>query len=209
MASGLPQVQWNSGDVTAPDADLDAARAFYAERGAAWGVRVPVGMPWPHGRRVLTLRLMALEPRAFRPAPAAEGVAVRAASPADLDTVVAIDAAGFDEAPAVESPWLEPHLRAGRVTTALAKLDGEPAGTGYAIRTDGRVGPALYLGGVTVLPTARRRGVATALSSWLIARGLAAGAELAHLHADTEDAARVYARLGFADTSGLDVHVDL
>jgi predicted GNAT family acetyltransferase len=36
-----------------------------------------------------------------------------------------------------------------------------------------------------------------------------AGAELAHLHADTPAAARVYARLGFEDTGGLDVYVDL
>ena len=49
MASGLPDAQWNSGDVTAPDADLDAARAFYAERGAAWGLRVPAGMAWRTG----------------------------------------------------------------------------------------------------------------------------------------------------------------
>jgi GNAT superfamily N-acetyltransferase len=209
MASGLPHAQWNSGDVTAPDADLDAARAFYAERGAAWGVRVPAGMAWAHGRRVLTLRLMALDPGAFRPAPAAPGVAVRAATADDLEAVLAIDATAFGEDPADERPWLAPHLTAAAVTTALATLDGAPAGTGYAIATDGRAGPAVYLAGVAVLPEARRRGVATALSSWLLARGLAAGAKLAHLHADTDDAARVYARLGFADTTGLDVYLDV
>jgi GNAT superfamily N-acetyltransferase len=209
MASGLAQAQWNSGDVTAPDADLDAARAFYAERGAEWGVRVPVGMAWPHGRRVLTLRLMALEPAAFRPAPESSGVAVRAATATDLDAVLAVDAVAFDEDPADERPWLAPHLGAAVVTTALATLDGEPAGTGYTIRTDGRAGPALYLAGVAVLAAARRRGVATALSSWLLARGLAGGARLVHLHADTDGAARVYAQLGFADTTGLDVYVDV
>jgi GNAT superfamily N-acetyltransferase len=205
MASGLPHAQWNSGDVTAPDADLGAARAFYAERGAGWGVRVPVGMAWPHGRRVLTLRLMALDPARFRPAPATPGVAVRAATAADFDTVLEIDTEAFDADPAVERPWLAPHAGAPSVTTALATLDGEPAGTGYAIAT----GPALYLAGVAVRAPARRRGVGAALSSWLIANGLAGGARLAHLHADTDDAARVYARLGFADTSGLEVHIDL
>src|SRR4051794_37403017 len=209
MASGLPQAQWNSGDVTAPDADVAAARAFYAERGAQWGVRVPVGMAWPHGRRLLTLRLMALEPDAFSPAPGAPGVAVREATPAELDTLLAIDAEAFDADPAVERRWLAPHLGAPRITTALASLDGEPAGTGYAIRTGGRAGPALYLAGVAVRAAARRRGVGAALSSWLIEHGVRDGATLAHLHADTDAAARVYARLGFADTAGLDAYVDL
>jgi GNAT superfamily N-acetyltransferase len=209
MASGLPHAQWNSGDVTAPDADLAAARSFYAERGADWGVRVPAGMAWAHGSRVLTLRLMALEPAAFRPAPAPPGVAVRAATRADLDAVLAVDAAAFGADPDVERAWLEPHLDAPAVTTALATLDEEPAGTGYGIATDGRAGPALYLAGVAVRADARRRGVGAALSSWLVARGLRAGARLAHLHADTDGAARVYARLGFADTTGLEVYVGL
>jgi GNAT superfamily N-acetyltransferase len=209
MASGLPSAQWNSGDVTAADADLDAARAFYAERGAAWGVRVPVGLWWPHGRHVLTLRLMALDPARFRPAPETDAVTVRAATAADFDTVLAIDAEAFGADPALERPWLAPHIDATAVTTALATLDGEPAGTGYAVATDGRAGPALYLAGVAVRARARRRGVGAALSSWLLAHGLQRGARLAHLHADTDDAARVYARLGFADTRGLAVHIDL
>jgi GNAT superfamily N-acetyltransferase len=209
MASGLRHAQWNSGDVTAPDADLDAARAFYAQRGADWGVRVPAGMKWRHGRRLLRLRLMALEPPAFRPAPESPAVEVRAAAPADLDAVLAIDTAAFGVVAENERPWLEPHLAAPGITTALATLDGEPAGTGYAIRTDGRAGPALYIAGVAVREEARRRGVGAALSSWLLADGLRRGARLAHLHADTDAAARVYARLGFADTTGLDVYVDL
>jgi ribosomal protein S18 acetylase RimI-like enzyme len=209
MASGLPERQWNGGDVTDPDADLDAARAFYARRGVGWGLRVPAGMPWAYGRHRLTLRIMALPAERFRPAAAAPGVAVRAAGAADLEAVLAVDTAGFEADAAVERPWLAPHLTAAPVTTALATLDGEPAGTGYTIRTDDLGGPALYVAGVAVLPAARRRGVAGALSSWLLARGFADGVRLAHLHADTDDAARVYARLGFADTAGLEVYVDL
>jgi GNAT superfamily N-acetyltransferase len=208
MASGLPQPQWNSGDVTAADADLDAARAFYAERGAGWGVRVPAGLPWRHGRRLLTLRLMALSPDRFTPTPAVEGLRIAAAGPADLDAVLHVDATAFGEHPDVERQWLEPHLDAPGVDVALATRDGEPVGTGYTVRTDGRAGPCLYLAGVAVLAPARRRGVGATLSSWLLERGLAAGAELAHLHADTPEAARVYARLGFEDAEGLDVYVD-
>src|SRR4051794_21344397 len=67
MASGVPHPQWNSGDVSAPDADLEGARRFYAERGMPWGVRVPAGIPWPHGRRLFAKRLMGLPPADFRP----------------------------------------------------------------------------------------------------------------------------------------------
>jgi ribosomal protein S18 acetylase RimI-like enzyme len=209
MASGLPERQWNGGDVTAPDADLDAARAFFARRGVDFGLRVPAGMRWRHGRRLRGLRIMALDAARFRPAPEAAAIAIRAATPDDLDTVVAVDAAAFASDPAVGRPWLAAHLGAEHVDTALAALDGVPAATGYAIRTDGAGGPALYLGGVGVVPAARRRGVGTAVSSWLVARGVASGAQIAHLHADTVDAARIYARLGFADTEPLDVYVDL
>jgi GNAT superfamily N-acetyltransferase len=209
MASGLPDAQWNGGDVTAADADLDAARAFYAERGASWGVRVPRGIDWRHGSRLLTLRLMALAREDFAPVPAPAGVSIREAGPADLDAVLGVDATAFGADPDVERRWLEPHLGADRVDVALATLDGEPAGTGYAVRTDDRAGPCVYVAGVAVLPRARRRGVGAALSSWLLERGLRAGAELAHLHADSPDAARVYARLGFRDTDGLDVYVEL
>jgi len=209
MASGLPQPQWNSADVTDADADLDAARAFYAERGAGWGVRVPPHIDWRHGRELLTLRLMALDAGDFTPAPPAPGVAIAAAGRDDLDAVLHVDATAFGEDPEVERAWLEPHLGAPGVDVAVATLDGEPAGTGYTIRTDDHAGPCLYLAGVAVLPDARRRGVGAALSSWLLERGLAAGAELAHLHADTPDAARVYARLGFQDADGLDVYVEL
>jgi GNAT superfamily N-acetyltransferase len=209
MASGLPEVLWNSGDVTAADADLDAARAFYAVRGAAWGVRVPPAVPWPYGRRLRTLRLMALAAADAAPAPPAPGVRVRRAGPSDLAAVLRVDATAFRSDPAVERPWIEPHLDAPGIDVALATLDGEPVGTGYGIRTDGHAGPCLFLAGVAVLPAARRRGVGAAVSSWLLERGLAAGAEIAHLHADTHEAARVYARLGFADVEGMDVHVDL
>lgn len=209
MASGLAHLQWNNGDVTDPDADLEGAREFFAQRGVPWGVRVPVGVPWSHGRHLMHKRLMGLPAADFRPAPEVPGLRVELAAPADLDSVVAVDSAAFGEDPALVRPWFEPHISAPCAAVALATLAGEPVATAFTVRSDGRAGPCLYLGGVAVLEQARRRGVGAAISSRLLARGFASGAELAHLNPDTDAAARIYERLGFAETAGFDVYVDL
>jgi ribosomal protein S18 acetylase RimI-like enzyme len=182
---------------------------FFAARGVPWGVRVPAGMPWAHGRLLFCKRLMGLQAAEHRPACGVPGLSLRAAGPADLSTVVRIDAEAFGEEAGLERQWLEPHLSAPRCTVALAELDGAPAGTGYSLRSDGRAGPCLYVAGVAVAAAARRRGVAARITSWLLVRGFAAGAELAHLHPDSDAAARLYARLGFVETPGVDVYVDL
>lgn len=209
MAAGFESPGVNSGDVTGPDPDLDAARAFYAARGVTWGLRVPPELPWPHGRLLFRRRLMAVPRSAFRAAPAVPGLSLRRAGPQDLAPVLHIDSTVFGLDPIDNTRWLAPLLDAGRAAVALAELDGEPAGTAYTLRSDGAAGPCLYLAGVAVLPAARRRGVGAALSSWLLERGFAAGAELAHLNPDTDAAARIYERLGFIETPGLDVYVDL
>jgi ribosomal protein S18 acetylase RimI-like enzyme len=241
-ASGLPHPQHNNGDVTAPDADVEGARAFFAAHGADWGVRVPAGMPWRHGRHLFTLRLMGLAPPAFRPTPAVAGIGLRAADAADLDAVAgiglraadaadldavagiglraadaadldavaAIDAAVFGGDRAASRAWIAGHLGTPPVTSALAVDDaGVPVATGYALRSDGDAGPCLYVAGVAVLPAARGRGVGAHLTSWLMRKGFAAGATLAHLHADTDAAARLYDRLGFTEVPGLEIYVDL
>ena len=94
---------------------------------------------------------------------------------------------------------------AGRVEQRIAAL---PDVAAYTVRSDGWAGPALYLAGVTVLPEARQRGIAGAISAWLLTRGTAAGARVAHLHPDSDQAARVYARLGFDEVDGFNVYVD-
>ena len=209
MASGLPQPQYNGADVTAAHPDLEGARAFYADRGLGLGVRVPEGMPWSAGRHVLDLRLMRLRPAAFVPAPAVDGLTVRKATRNDLEAVAALDAEAFGGGPDDSRPWIAPRLGAAGFTVALAELGGEPAATAYANLTDGAAGPAVLLAGVGVAAALRRRGIAAAVSSWLLEGGLAAGARLGHLHADTDDAARVYARLGFGEAGALGVFVDV
>jgi ribosomal protein S18 acetylase RimI-like enzyme len=95
------------------------------------------------------------------------------------------------------------------VTVVRAVADGQTVGTGYSVLADGLAGRSGYVAGIAVLPMYRRRGCASALSSWLVDRTFAAGAMLAHLHPDDDRAARLYAKLGFVETNGLDIYVDL
>jgi len=210
MASGLPHPQWNNGDVSDPErVDLAAVRTWYAERGMPWGVRVPADAAWLAGRLLHRKRLMGLAAQDFRAAPPVAGLSVRAAGLPDLDAVARVDGAAFEADGDLQRRWLEPQLSAPAATVALALRDSEPVGTAYTVRSDGRAGRCLYLAGVGVVPSARGIGVGAALSSWLVTHGLAAGAELVHLHPDTDAAARLYARLGFVESRGLDVYVDL
>ena len=211
MASGIDHPQWNNADVHDPaSADVPGMRDWYAARNVPWGVRVPSGARWPYGRFLFRKRLMgvALAGRDYRRA-SGDGLTIRRAGPDDIDAVLGVDVIGFQSDPALEVEWMRPHLSSAGVVVALAELSGQPVGTAYAVSTDGWAGPALYLAGVTVLPEARRRGIAEAISSWLLETGAAAGARIAHLHPDSDDAARVYARLGFVEVAGFDIYVDL
>ncbi|HEU4705189.1 MAG TPA: hypothetical protein VFS45_05745, partial [Sphingomicrobium sp.] len=89
----------NSADVTAETdvaaVDMAEVRRWYAERGVPWGVRVPQGMAWPYGRRLLTKRAMALATADLREPADPAGVQVRPADPADLADYARVDAAAF------------------------------------------------------------------------------------------------------------------
>jgi GNAT superfamily N-acetyltransferase len=141
--------------------------------------------------------------------PAVPSLTVRQAGPDDLETVLAVDTSAFGSDPDLYRPWTAPHLDAPAVTVALAALGDEPVATAYSLRSDGAAGPAVFLAGVAVLEHARRRGIAAAMSGWLLQRAFAEGARLAHLHPDTDAAARVYSRLGFRESGALDIFVDL
>jgi GNAT superfamily N-acetyltransferase len=209
MASGLAHPQWNNADVHDAGVDIAAVCDWYAALGVPWGVRVPTGMPFAVGTHLFHKRLMGLTPARFTAPSAPPELTMRPATSDDLDAVLHVDAVAFDSDPNVERPWLEPHLSWQRATVVLASLDDEPVGTAYSVRSDGWAGPALYVAGTGVLPEARGRGVGAAMTSWLVHRGLADGAGLAHLHPDTDAATRVYARLGFVEVDGFEVFVDL
>ena len=209
MATGLPHPQWNNGDVDEPaTVDIAAVRRWYDDRGVPWGMRLPAGAAWPHGRKLFTKRLMGLGSDHFAPAPPPAGVVLREATPADFEALVTIDATAFEASPALQRPWLDLLMRHAAVTVVIAELDGAPVGCAEVTRSRGRAGPAGYVAGVAVLPHARRRGIAAALTSWLVARTRDEGAQLWHLHPDTDDAARIYQRLGFVEVDGFDVYVD-
>jgi ribosomal protein S18 acetylase RimI-like enzyme len=214
MASGLPFPQWNNGDVTDVAAfPLDDVRAWYATRaegrGVPWGVRVPAGFPFAHGRHLFRKRCMALSATEYRPRPSAPGLRIRAATLSDADAVAAIDAAAFDTDFDACRAWNTPHIGAPGFTVILAELDDEAVGCATSILTRGRAGPCVGIFGVGVIGKARRRGAGAALTAWLLARGFAQGATLAHLNPNTPAAAALYAGLGFREAAGFDVYVEL
>jgi GNAT superfamily N-acetyltransferase len=214
MASGLPHPQWNSGDVTDPARlDLEAVRAWFAARaggaGVPWGLRLPAGVAFAHGRLLFRKRCMGLVPAAFRPRPMPQGVRIRVAQYTDIDAIALVDASAFGDSVVQNLPWVAPHVGAPGFTAALATGAGRAVGVATAIRTDDRAGCCVGIFGVGVLADARRRGIGGALTSWLLARAFAEGALLAHLNPDSDPAANLYARQGFAETAGFDIYADV
>jgi GNAT superfamily N-acetyltransferase len=209
MTSGLPHPQWNNADVTDSSlVDIDDVRDWYRQHDVPWGARVPTQMPWPHGQLALSQRLMGQGRAQFTPAAPVQGVTVGVAGPDDLERVLMVDALAFEGDVDISRPWMTPMLHHPSVTVAIAVDDEGPVGTGYAVLSDAHAGPAAYIGGVAVLQRVRRRGIGTAVSSWLLEHAYAAGAQITSLQPDTDVAARVYARLGFVDAVNYDIYVD-
>jgi len=207
-ASGLPARPWNNGDVDDPAVvDVDRVRDWYAALDLPWGLRVPTGARWGWGEPMFHGRMMSLTRTAFRPAFTAAWLTIAAAGPAELDDAAGVDLAAFGGQPNLTRAWLAPQLQSGPVTTMMAWSAGRALGTGYLVRTDGRAGPAGCLGGVGVVPDARRRGVGLALSSCLVAAAFDSGAELVVLSPDSPAAADLYSQLGFTETNGFDVYI--
>lgn len=158
MASGLEYSHLNAACMTDPGlADVEAARAWYRERKLSWGAIVPAGTRWPHGRRLLTIALMATRPEDFAGEPAPAGVTLRKAGEEDLETLVAIDNGAFGSAAAPARAWLGPLCTCDDADVAIGELNGVPVAAGYVLRCDGAAGPSLYLGGIGVLPPAAKR----------------------------------------------------
>ena len=143
--------------------------------------------------------IMLITPETFRGV-ANPDIGVQFLSPGDPDEAVATylqtQTAGFgyggSETPTAEQlvGW-RVQLRAGR-RAVLAALDGRPVGVGTTLGSE-----LAELQGVTTLPDARRRGVAAAVSSALIARVFARNAIAVWLSVENTAARACYAKLGF------------
>lgn len=169
------------------------------------------------GLTVTRVPLMALEAAAWRPAPAPEGVTVRLLEADDAEVARANAA--------VELAFIEPHgthrlrlsgpverdalaersggldfLRdrlARRVTVMAAAEDGGgPLAAGSAQPLD----DVVEITGVGTLPSARRRGLAGAVTSRLVEHAREHGAQVVFLSAADETVAAIYSRLGFRES---------
>lgn len=114
------------------------------------------------------------------------GTAVGTVGAADRDA-----AAGAADPTSVHH--LRERLRAGRTVTAVAYDEDGPLAAG----SHQPVGEVTEIVGVATLPTARRRGLGTAVTAALVADARNRGIETIFLSAGSEDVARVYERVGF------------
>ncbi|MFF7631990.1 GNAT family N-acetyltransferase [Kitasatospora sp. NPDC008050] len=161
--------------------------------------------------------LMVLDPGAPTPAvpalPGPDGTLVRIVGPEDpaLPSALAVPHLAFAEpgtgigtagpaelAAAIregagEVARMADRIRAGVSTVAAAVRDGSACCAGQYLP----VGEVAEIAGLGTLPTARRQGLALAVTAALVADARAAGVRTVFLSADSEDVARIYARLGF------------
>jgi N-acetylglutamate synthase len=207
VVSGIPIPTLNGvvTDLTDPDvAAIDRAAAVVAPLGLPWSIQFR-GEPSPAAERVAaryeltdrtTSPLMAYDLTASSappPARAAAAAAVVAVGPADGDEYTATLAAGF-EAP------LEIMARFGS-----AEALGIPGAAGYLAREDGQAvaaGFGVFLEGtcgiynIATAPAYRGRGYGRAVTSRIMADGIARGAGLAYLQS-SDDGYPLYESMGF------------
>jgi GNAT superfamily N-acetyltransferase len=116
---------------------------------------------------------------------------------ADWDTFARLKQAEFDETHLnlPGAAWRDHIRRKSRATTWIASVDDEPVGL-FSSLVHGEVA---MLEDLYVLPSARRRGVATTLVAHAVERAYRAGASLCFLSARADDTPKdMYARMGFA-----------
>ncbi|MFD3697616.1 GNAT family N-acetyltransferase [Streptomyces sp. NPDC058646] len=118
---------------------------------------------------------------------AAPGTAVGEAGPAELAAATA------DPEVSARRDRVSGMLASGRTVMAAAARDGVVLCSGQY----NPVGDTAEVVGVGTLPSARRRGLALAVTAALVARARARGIRTVFLSAGDEDVARVYARAGF------------
>jgi predicted GNAT family acetyltransferase len=165
------------------------------------------------GLAVTSVPLLALALEGWTPPPAPEDVAIRVLSaddamlaPARVAVDVSFAAGGTEPGPAgvrerdralahaIDPVYLRERIRGGLTVVAAAEdaTDGVLAAGGHE-----PAGDVTEIVGVGTLPSARRRGLATAVTARLVTDAHDRGVALACLSAADDAVAQVYERLGF------------
>jgi ribosomal protein S18 acetylase RimI-like enzyme len=116
----------------------------------------------------------------------APGTALGDAGPRERDAALA----GFPEG---RLAAVRERMAAGRTVTIVAEDDDGV----LAVGSHQPVADVTEVVGVGTLPSARRRGLGTAVTAALVADARSGGADVVFLSAGSDDIARVYERLGF------------
>lgn len=206
MATGLPAAKWNNADVTSENVDVDAVDAWYQGRDVPWGVRVPVEMDVRIGEPLFVKRCAGMVSTSLVPAPPVAKLKLRRASAADLETYARMESAGLEEDLGLTRRWLEPAIGSPGFGHWLVESASGPVAVGMTLRTDERAGPAVYLGGVMVLPKWQGLGVEGWLASEALAGEFSNGTTLAHFNPDDNEVAWA-TQLGFVEVPGFLVRV--
>ncbi|MGZ8734375.1 MAG: GNAT family N-acetyltransferase [Acidimicrobiia bacterium] len=212
--ANLPDPALNSVVVVREPSDAPAALRVaedeFARRGLQFGIDLQAGR---HPRvddalrsmgltRIIERPGMAIDPRALPDASAPDDVEIRDVDgPGDAEALVQVGVSAFGDDPEIGRAF----YGAGAVGLPEARMfvawrGVEPVGISAAYREGGTVGVM----GVGVAPTARGRGLGSAMTVWA-ARAFP-HADLAWLH-PTDQARSMYVRLGFERVAGWEVWV--
>ncbi len=193
-----------------PIAALVAAEGAFSERGRPFGLDVAVGRHPSVDRAIREVGLtqlftwpgMAVPTAELPDAAFPEGVRVAPVLDEwDAAAIALLEQAAFGSEPEIAERFYAPASYGVDGARSFVAWEGdEPVGmsVGY-LNAD-----AIGIFGVAVVPGARRRGIATALS---VTAARAFPADLAWLHAGDEAARAVYERLGFREVAEWEVWV--
>jgi ribosomal protein S18 acetylase RimI-like enzyme len=198
---------WALGSTADTQAQLSQLRTLFHEHARRMRFEFIDGI-WPRlteelERFGLTLQmrvpLMWATPESFVPC-LREGISVRLVQAHETSMLAKFHAVqqrsfGGGEAAATDAEiaQLQHQIANGFWRCAVAEIEGELAGVGTLVLTN----TVAELAGVGTLPEFRRRGVAAALSSYLVARQFEWGGELVWLSAADALAQTVYEKIGF------------